>query len=137
MQAQAFHEAAKGHGVVFGSTQDQSIMARHESASPGFIVFQNVDQQKHKFAGEFTRESIQHFIDRRSIGLFGEVGPDNIQLYLKPKLPIAYVFLESKDQQAEHAYITHVAKQFYNDVIVAMVNATEVLCFNVESCAST
>lgn len=88
-EAETFHKVASklDKDYVFG-----------ELENPGVIIFKKFDDGFSLFTGDIkNEEELTKFIQKQSIPLMDEIGPDNYMRYYESKTPLAFFFWSDKE----------------------------------------
>ncbi|KIJ56818.1 hypothetical protein M422DRAFT_40397 [Sphaerobolus stellatus SS14] len=129
--AAVFSSTANKHrdDYLFGISSDSEAIAAAGVTPPAIVLYRKFDEPKLEFANHVpsaTVEEIETFIQENSIPLVDEVSTDNYQSYATSGLPLAYLFIDPKDEtHADHvAYLKPLAKQYKGKINFVTIDAT-------------
>jgi len=103
-----FKEIAQNlrESFVFGAVVNQAKVNKEfeVEATPAVILFKQFDEGKNILpAASFA--TLEGFIQKYSVPLIDEVGPQNYKTYAESKLPLAYIFVDLNVEGQKEQYV--------------------------------
>ena len=108
---------------VFGAVFDEELAKKHEVVRPAVVLYKKFDEKKNVFpdnvdsslvkqddvAGSLTEELITKFVQVNSVPLMNDVGPENYSKYMESGLPLAFLFVASKEHREKYGPFAELA----------------------------
>ncbi|KAK3823827.1 MAG: thioredoxin-like protein [Linnemannia gamsii] len=92
----------------------------------GIVLYKQFDEGKNVLDGTFDAESLVEFIKANSVPTMDEIGPNNYARYMDAGLPLAYLFVENKEQREKYSEeIEAIAKTFKGKLNFAYIDASK------------
>lgn len=112
---------------LFGLTTDKDAIAAAGVTPPALVVYRRFDEPRVEYPYPFPSakvKDIEEWIQDLSIPIIDELGRDNYDVYAQSPKPLAYLFLDSTDDRAEHiAAFKPVAQQYKEKMNFVWIDA--------------
>lgn len=121
-----FESVAKASDYVFAITSSAADFKTHDVTAPAIILFKKFDEGNSALGGPFDSEELTSFISANSMPLLDNLGPENYELYVKRKIPIAYFFHGEEDVAPYRAILEPLAKLYKSKLSFVFIDAVKV-----------
>lgn len=123
-----FQNVAETHrnDFTFGVVSDAKVAEANGVTAPAIILFKAFDEGKNVYSGDFSIKSIASFVKTNSVPTMDDIGPENYASYAESGLPLAYLFVNNKEQRASVGLqVEAVAKEFKGKVNFVYIDAAK------------
>jgi len=115
---------------LFGLSTDAEAIAAAGVTAPAIVVYRNFDEHKTEYpypVSSATVKDVEDWIQELSIPLLGEVNGDTYALYAASAKPLAYLFVDTADEnfQSSIESLKPVASQYRGKVNFVWIDASK------------
>ncbi|KJZ76566.1 Protein disulfide-isomerase [Hirsutella minnesotensis 3608] len=111
---------------MFGGINDAAAAEADGVKFPSIVLYKIFDEGKNSFEEKFDAEAITKFIKTAATPLVGEIGPETYGDYMEAKIPLAYIFAETKEERDTLTEdLKPIAKEHKGKVNFAVIDAKQ------------